>query len=278
MNYEVSAADSKSIAQLDSKSDILFIVAPKNDLSEAEYVQILSFIDKGGNVICMMQYAEYISDTGTYSFREKNLEVFDRLFLQFGMELGQDLIVCTDEARVSMRPTTAQMSLAEGTQIEGYADSEPIVFSESSSITLNNTEAKSAAIIMSPQSCYLRTAEDKTLEQRDGDELESRITAAVGSKGKGKLVLISSSSLVKDQELAAGGNKNFLLSAVKYFSTGNEAITIDNKDMAGAQLTIESDMLRTLTAMAAILICPIIITVVWLVQRIAKNRSSFPRI
>ena len=278
LNYEVSAADSKSIAQLDSKSDILFIVAPKNDLSEAEYVQILSFIDKGGNVICMMQYAEYISDTGTYSFREKNLEVFDRLFLQFGMELGQNLIVCTDEARVSMRPTTAQMSLAEGTQIEGYSDSEPIVFSESSSITLNNTEAKSAAIIMSPQSCYLRTAEDKTLEQRDGDELESRITAAVGSKGKGKLVLISSSSLVKDQEIAAGGNKNFLLSAVKYFSTGNEAITIDNKDMAGAQLTIESDMLRTLTAMAAILICPIIITVVWLVQRIAKNRSSFPRL
>lgn len=278
LNYEVSATDSKSIAQLDPKSDILFIVAPKNDLSEAEYVQILSFIDKGGNVICMMQYAEYIQEKGTYSFREKDLEVFDRLFLQFGMELGQDLIVCTDDARVSMRPTTARMSQAKGADINGYSDSEPIVFSECSSITLNNKEAKSAALTVSPKGCYLRTAGDKTLKQSERDKTASYITAAVGSKGKGKLVLIGSASLVKNQEIAAGGNKNFLLYTVRYFSAGNEAITIDSKDMAGAPLAIESDMGRTLSGMAAILICPIILTALWLVRRIAKNRSSFPRI
>ena len=273
MNYEVSSVEPKAVANLSPSSDILFVVAPNNDLSEAEYAQILNFIDKGGNAVFLMQYANYASEDGKYDFISKDLQKFNMLFSQFGMSLRQDLIVCTEDSRVSMRPTTAEMALTDDIkEHEFFKDIDSVVFSECSSILLTDG-AKSAAITTTPKDCYLKTAGAASLSKESTDAQGSYITTAVGSKGKGKLVLCSSASLARDQELSIQGNKSFMQAIVKFFSADNQALSTYSKDMTGAQLSFKSDGAYTLAAMAAVLICPIVLTGLWLIRRILKNKD-----
>lgn len=256
LNYDVSLYDYlRSTDPLVPDTDVLIVISPKTDLSEAEYAALNTFLENGGNTVFLLDRVEYDKSTGSIQPVAVELSYFERLLASYGMYIEDNLLVGSDAQYTGLRATTLALSSAMDDEdaLPGQA-----VFSECASISIYAKEdVLVRPLLKTSDTCFARQLGDRAhnLQCQKTDVLQSFVVGAVSEKIGSKLGLFSTSSFITDNEINMAGNAELILGVISDMG-GEPGVSLPAKVFYAAPSSIDSVFQRTLIIAIALVILP----------------------
>lgn len=238
---------------LDPQNDLLLVIGPKTDLEEEEYEKITEFLGQGGNAVFMMSRAELDQATGTMKIYLGNMERFNSIFKEYGIQVNQDMVMSNDLNAVSIDASTISMALSNHPICQGVEDK--VVMSQCGSVTVG--EGAEIIASTSPKSYSKELSMDiATLKQEEGDKAGPFGVAAVGKKGNSTIVVYSSASMAKDGALSIEGNKRLVMNTIEYAWEQEDSLEIGSKNLSASR---GMDVPRAVTAILSVVLIPMLV-------------------
>ena len=251
-NIEVVPCDLLLGEELDPERDVLISVAPKQDLSEKETALLSDFVSSGGTFILLRDAAEYDEASGSYVPAAPKMPNMDKMFSREGLKPSDSLIYELDDAASGIRRTAIEAEGAVGSRFEGM---------------------KAALCECTPVIVYhdaewlLSTYQTAACED---EPAYRRCVAAWSKKGEGRLVLITSSSLLQDDE--ALDNTEIIYDILD--SAGIRlSQNIPEKLLKAEPMAVEHGLEKILITVLLMLVMPCGV-LIWGVKVIKKRRAG----
>lgn len=233
--------------QLNAETDTLFVIAPKQDLTEDEYEEIKLFMSQGGRAIFFMD--NIITDNnGAVSVLGERLNNFDTLLKLYDLEVNKDIVIGIDENVYYRQPLYLVGVLYPSVITDPIiADGRMPVIPMSSSLrtTVNSGEGVSVTpIVYSDKDSYVKelNGSDIDLEQTPDDAVGSALLGAVSVADDGsRVVLFGSSGITGNNSAQLAGNADLIINCVSYLNNDTQNIEIAPKRTLGAAMQFTSN-------------------------------------
>lgn len=260
--------------------DCLAIISPQNDFTTYETEQIISYIEKGGNILFLSS-----KTTSLLPHIQEVLSIYG-VSLQEGMvreESTQNSILDTPSY---ILPSMSYHKITQHLLTDGallFFDSNKITLEEDS--FLQEKKLEISPIVQSSNSSYYRTDSSNTSSRSTDQEekgpflLGAEIDKTINDTTHSKLIVYADSKFATDtiipsQQLAAISflsNRDLLLNSMAYLTNHEDAITI-RKDTGSITYTAtaKQDTAIRITIFTVPIILLLIGIIVWQVRRRKK--------
>lgn len=257
-NAEVSAFSFvEDQAPLNTQNDILLIVGPKRDLTDAETEYLTGFINQGGKILAMFDPL----------FNDK-LSNFRKLLQLFRVDLGDNVIYESDPDRYYKQPLNIVPNLEPIPLLiqplidAGLAPVFPVCRSIIMPQTAEDTTA-AVALLTTSENAFAKTSEGADGQTRLPDDPVGPFvigTAAYIDKGEGtdadaKLILFGTSQFASDETLMQiQGNFSLIINSVGWLTSSREVLAIPAKFIGSYAFVIpnEASMILVIILLGAL--------------------------
>lgn len=233
--------------KLDSKTDTLFVIAPKKDLTQDEYDEIKKFFSEGGRGVFFMDNI-LTDNNGAISVLSERLNNFDSLLKLYDLEVNRDVVIGSNENAYYKQPlyligTMVPSVITDPIIAEGRTPIIPI--SSSLSTTVNTNEDVSVTpIVYSNKDCFIKNLEGKeiNMEQSPDDVVGSALLSAISVAQDGsQIVLFGSSGIVGNSSAQLAGNADLIINCISYLNKDTQNIEIAPKRTLGESMQFTSN-------------------------------------
>ncbi|MGI6665279.1 MAG: Gldg family protein [Christensenellaceae bacterium] len=260
---------------LNAKTDVLLVIAPKADLSEGEYAELLNFCNEGGKLLIFMDYT-YLDEEDTIVSISEALPHFSALQEVFGITAEENILLSNDPAEINLRSTSLLVkptsALFQQFSLESHT-LQRLVFSEVSALTLHNLPfVKNYPLVQTGAACYTRplSALDQ-LKYTKEDMLQSYIVGALGEKENAKCIVFGDASFLSNENYVLGNHSALLEACVDYLSPATTTVNVPSKALYGKPGHV-SGILKLVIAVVFLAVLPICFLLIAL--RIQRKREK----
>ena len=253
-NYTYNTLTLMTAGGIPEDCSALIINSPRNDLSESELSQILTYMEQGGSVILL-------SDYGTGSRPN-----FDTLMANYGLEFVDGVVVERDSAYYfasgynhyllpGLGEHDVTASLLQNNLYVLMPQAMGIAETSSHRSTLRLT-----SLLTTTEQAYAKpnATTATTMEKEDGDIDGPFSVAAVVTEsangGEAKLAVYASSLLLNEElnNLVSGGNSDIFLSTIGWMCDYEQSMSIHAKPLTADALVVPADKVNLWSAVAVI--------------------------
>ena len=279
LNYEVETYDSTiSTETLDPEYDLLMVVSPGEDLSDAEYQNIKSFLESGGNAIFMMDYVLFNSTTGYTQIILDDLDNFNSLLMMYGLSVNKDYIIGGDDTKLYKRVTGLVPTLYSHSITDPLTDNNLVpVLMDCSSITIASGENVKAGILLETDDDTWSKAVSTTMaaEYEEGDATGPFTIGAVAQYGDSKIALYSTSSFVLSDSdgVERTANEGLIINTVNTLAENTNNLNISSKSMLLGWMEFSNSTQPLFLEILVVAIIPIAILAVGFVIWFRRRRK-----
>lgn len=247
-------------APLDPESNILAVIGPKEDVSDAGYRNIKAFLDAGGHAVFFMDSMSADKETGESEYLGDRLENFKALISGYGISIGSDVIIGGNPAQTYKSPVNVMPTVTEEGAEALCISGKPLrpVLSYAGVIELSQAEgAQTVPLLSTDISCRAVNARGPLNLGSESGTAGSFIVGALAKKGETSLVVFSSSSFITSAaDYAYKGNSDLFLNTVKFLGSSQGTASIPAKKMydeadAAYRLSLNQDIKPLLMTAAA---------------------------
>lgn len=259
-NYEVDIYNfGESPAKLDPKTDLLLVIAPKKDLTEAEYSTVTSFLSQGGRIMFFMENIIYNRMENEYFAYVAGLEYFDMLFESYGIDFKENIVLSNDPEYINLRPTSLLVLPDNHVLTKQLLENdERVLVNESSSITLFSVPGvTNTPVLHTDPSCYAKALISGSMifAPAAEDETGSFVIATLAEKkGGGNIMLFASASLLQDGAFSVTGNHSLLEACINYMTPLQTTTAVEGKPLNPTVKTANSFITVALSAVFIVLL------------------------
>ena len=243
-NAEVREYNCLTDPKLDPRNDMLVIVGPKSDLSDAEADVLKQYVISGGKTLAMID-----------PIFNNELKNFRALFKLYNVELADNVILETDSKQYYKKPMNLIPRLVKMPLTQPLIDANlaPILPLCRSIVLKEDADSDQAGImpmLMSTENAYAKTDENALQQPKQSSDPTGPFVvgaAAFFYNGsdpdlRSKLIIFGSSQFAADSELMqTQGNINLLLNAVGWLLNRSDAVSIQAKFIGNQSFIIQSE-------------------------------------
>lgn len=216
-------------------TDVLAILGPQEDLTDAEFKQVQKYMDNGGKLFLTLGFHE---DMKT---QWKNI---DALMKQYGV-VDEHAIMVDQESSTTNGPLWSMPELESHTVTDKLIQNnlQP-VFSLSLGLSAETQDKwMVTSILKSSDTSYGETDITKLLENETNNDTEKDLQGPVElgyaietTDGHPKAVILGATTFMQDYEIGSGGNRDFVLNTINYLAEKENGLTIRPREQAGYEL------------------------------------------
>jgi ABC-2 type transport system permease protein len=266
-------------APLDPKYNILAVLSPMEDLSDAGYENIKTFLKSGGHAVFSL--SSMSADTeGKAEYPKDGLDKFRLLLSEYGISVEKSVIIGGDPSKTYKSPANVMPEVTEEGAVALCIAGKPLrpVLSYASPIEISETAAGVITLLKTDGSCRTAAAQ-YPLELGDGSGAGQMFTVgAAAQSGETTVAVFTSSSFVASEaEYAYKGNSDLILNTLKFLGSRQGTASIPAKTVYDSgdpayRLSIGSEAEKAMLMMLAAGVPPIAVIITGL-SRWAKRRK-----
>ena len=258
MNYQVTAADLGRSEALNPDTDILLVLSPKSDLTDAEYGRLHDFLSNGGSALFALDASAYSATSGELQLYLADTPRLNALLKLYGLSMNQDIVVAEGSSAAGLRPTTIRAASVGGDAIRGGISA---IFSEAASLSLHlGKESAPIPLLAVGEDCYAKAL----TYAFDGDFARDRqstagplVLGAACQRGASRVALFGSSAFLGNEELHVGDNAKLLDDTMVYLSKASIKLNIPARTRQESVAASSTQRFFMVLAMAGVI--PIVI-------------------
>ena len=271
LNYQMGTYDLSNPAfDLNAAQDLLFIIAPLQDLTDDEYTALKAFLDEGGKAVFLMDNMYVDPYTGATQIFINRFENFDMLFAEYQITVNKDVVLNPADV-TDLSSSTLLMDLQDHEITQPVKELDySVVLSNLSSLTLGEStdEITVTPLFQTADSCYQKVFSETLTDfiQTEDDAVGSFTVGAVASKNSGgTIVVVPTSTFVSNNVLSYPGNSVLAESVIDYLANAPAVTALPAKSIATTPLSLPSvAALYGITAIVLIVI-PLAIFIVGII-------------
>lgn len=254
--YEAVFADADD--PLDPASDTLVVVSPVKDMSIEAYKNIEAFLKAGGK-------AAFFLDGGGLE-GEPSPPRFARLIGSYGLSIGSGVVVGGDPSNTYRSPVNILPGASEEGSGMGFFSPPPVLSFARPIIIAKSKGVQTAPLLVTDESCFLKSPKAFGLEKAPGDKCASFTVAALSRKGDSAIALFTSASfIINGDDYSYRGNSGTFIGALELLS-GEQPVLAGSARSAAA----DADEAEPLVAAAAAAMLPIAVLAAGIARRRAR--------
>ncbi|WP_434749641.1 GldG family protein [Paenibacillus amylolyticus] len=242
-------------------ANVLAIIGPQRDLSDAELKAIRTYMSNGGKLLLSLGFAEDMKTSW------KNI---DALIADYGV-VDEHAVMVNNNQASTMGPLWVAPEYGSHAITDKLAQNKlyPML---SLSIALTSKEQdkyKLSPLMHSSNDSYGETNLSGLLKSETNNDKDVDIQgpvdlgyAADTKDGKPKAVILGSSIFMQDSEIASGGNRDFILNTVNYLSEKQDGLTIRPRVQAGYEIAYLNGQQARTIFFAAIVAFPLVFVII----------------
>ncbi|WP_366293660.1 GldG family protein [Paenibacillus sp. AN1007] len=242
-------------------ADVLAIIGPQRDLSDAELKAVRAYMSSGGKLLISLGFAENMKSSW------KNI---DALIADYGV-VDEHAVMVDNKQASTMGPLWVVPEYGSHAITDKLAQSKlyPML---SLSIALTSKEQdkyKLSPLMHSSNDSYGETDINGLLQNETNNDKDADIQgpvdlgyAADTKDGKPKAVILGSSIFMQDSEIASGGNRDFILNTVNYLSEKEDGLTIRPRIQAGYEIAYLNGQQARTIFFTAIVAFPLVFVII----------------
>lgn len=264
MGYVVDTQSANNLS-LDSSSDMLFIISPRNDISETEAEYIKSFLSAGGRMIVFRDNTE-IGIDGGLSTISGDMPNLTSILSSYGLSVNRDIVVANDSSGSSLRATRLV--------IGADATDGGIVIGECSSISVKESSGiKQTTLLSTGDSYHAKPVGSETLIYTKGDAVGPFVLGVLAETNGSKVALFSSSSFIDDNDISIVGNKSLALNVVSSLLKKDDVLTPAIKPLTVTNGISVNSFTRYMLLFLFVVVLPTVILVLGIIMwsRLVKS-------
>ncbi|RDU23759.1 GldG family protein [Anaerosacchariphilus polymeriproducens] len=272
-NISVKSVNLVTSETLPKDCDCLFIMAPKQDLTESELKKINAYLEKGGNIFIASGY------------EKTDLKNLESILGSYQMKVKDGLIVENDNSHfVNQYPYYLVPDLTEHKVTSDLiSENLRVIVPESRAIELVESKDKNistTSLLTTSDKAYKKVLEgnDTSLVQEDSDETGTfNVAAAATKKLKDKeshLIYLASSKFFVDDinQLVAGANEDFAINGLSWMCEHESGIAIHSKSLDTQKLVLSAGQVNFWSLLLMIVI-PITVIIAGIVVWLRRRRK-----
>lgn len=278
LNYEVDSYDSTiSTDALDPLYDLLMVVSPSEDLSDAEYETIKAFLDKGGNAVFMLHHVIFDSATGYTQIIVNPLDNFNALLMKYGLSVRQDYVIGGNSSKLYKRITghIPDMYSHQITDELIKKQMMPVLMDCSSIKIETGSKVKASPLLETDKNSWGKAiSTSMSAQYEEGDAVGPFVIGAVAQSGNSKIALFSSSSFVLSnaEGVERTANERLIINTVNSLAGNTNSLNIPPKSMISGSMEFGSDVQSLVLEIIVIAVIPIVIIGIGLAVWIKRKR------
>lgn len=222
-------------APLDAEHNVLAIISPRKDLSDAGYRNIRAFLQAGGHAVFFLSNMTVDKETGEAVYPEDGLDKFRSLLSEYGINVGTGVIIGGNPAQTYKSPVNIMPSVTEQGASKMYISGQPLrpVLSYAGDIQLSQAQgAETVPLLETDSSCTTVTASEPLSLDNASGGTGVYIAGAIAQKGETSVAAFTSSSFITSgSDYAYKGNSDMFLSTLKFLGSGQGAAFIPAKKL-----------------------------------------------
>lgn len=242
-------------------ADVLAIIGPQRDLSDAELKAVRAYMSSGGKLLISLGFAENMKSSW------KNI---DALIADYGV-VDEHAVMVDNKQASTMGPLWVVPEYGSHAITDKLAQSKlyPML---SLSIALTSKEQdkyKLSPLMHSSNDSYGETDINGLLQNETNNDKDADIQgpvdlgyAADTKDGQPKAVILGSSIFMQDSEIASGGNRDFILNTVNYLSEKEDGLTIRPRIQAGYEIAYLNGQQAKTIFFTAIVAFPLVFVII----------------
>ncbi|PYE48322.1 GldG family protein [Paenibacillus barcinonensis] len=242
-------------------TDVLAIIGPQRDLSDAELKEIRTYMSKGGKLLISLGFAEDMKSGW------KNI---DALIADYGV-VDEHAVMVDNKQASTMGPLWVVPEYGSHAITDKLAQNKlyPMLSLSIALTSKQQDKYKLAPLMHSSNDSYGETNIGGLLQNETNNDKNADIQGpvelgyAVDTKdGKPKAVILGSSIFMQDSQITNGGNRDFILNTVNYLSEKQDGLTIRPRVQAGYEVAyLDGQQARTIF-FAAIVAFPLVFVII----------------
>lgn len=240
-NVQMASLNLLTLEGVPDDGDGLFIYSPARDISEVEKEKILSYLQKGGNLLLITDYSE----TAMPNLSE--------VMAYYGVQQVNGLVIEGDSSH-SIRgyshyllPDINSHTITEPLQAKGYYVLMPLaqgikkLEDARSTLTITNLLTTSGKAFSKPDGYNVTTMEKEAGDIAGPFALGVAVTEKAG-EGETHIAWYTTSQMLDEtvNQLVSGGNFDLFINSINWMADREESISIQAKALDGGYLTVSS--------------------------------------
>ncbi|MBU5355850.1 GldG family protein [Paenibacillus barcinonensis] len=242
-------------------TDVLAIIGPQRDLSDAELKEIRTYMSKGGKLFISLGFAEDMKSSW------KNI---DALIADYGV-VDEHAVMVDNKQASTMGPLWVVPEYGSHAITDKLAQNKlyPML---SLSIALTSKEQDKytlSPLMHSSDDSYGETNIAGLLQNETNNDKDADVQgpvelgyAADTKDGKPKAVILGTSIFMQDSQISNGGNRDFILNTVNYLSEKQDGLTIRPRVQAGYEVAYLNGQQARTIFFAAIVAFPLVFVII----------------
>ena len=280
-NYDLLTYDYlQKREEIDPSTDTLFFIGPGSDISDDEYEVYKDFFEAGGRAIVYVGNVSIDEMTKAVTTNMERFPNLDLLLKSYDMEVNKDYVLGGETADAYQSANSLVCSLAEHAITEPILESgRSVIITNAGSIQFNTLASRGVTttpLVYTSPTCYAKnlTPDQSSLEFAPGDASGPFVLGALAENDSNgsKLMLFTSSDMVRDTEIQRSGNTDLFLNTISYLNERHESIVIAQKQTIGEVLQFTSDRQVYATVFVTVAVVPVVLLVIGFV--IWKKRKG----
>jgi ABC-2 type transport system permease protein len=277
LNYDVRSLNlQETKVELSPADDVLLFAGPEKDLTNEEFDILSSFLSSSGKAIFLMDNIIVDTETSKMNILGGKLSNFSKLLKLYSLNLKRDVIIGENMAFIGQRPTKLIVNVIPHhiTKNMISAPGKRPILSEVSSIDIGvvpSGSMKITPLLVTDEQCYTKLLDENSLTmKRQTQDERGSFLAGVLSEGRGKIILLGTSSIAVQGEYSLEGNRLFFLSTLAYLSD-TEMLDIKPKIFIDGTLNLGSAANRVLVIILVTVVMPLVMIMTGIF--VTKKRS-----
>ncbi|WP_211746447.1 GldG family protein [Paenibacillus sp. Marseille-Q4541] len=258
---EISLAEGTAVPE---DTDVLAILGPQADLTDAELSQVQTYMSNGGKLLLTLGFHEEMAS------QWKNI---DTLMKQYGVTNEHAIMVDKEQS-------TTYGPLWSMPELESHAVTEKLIQNNlqpvfSLSLGLNTEKQDKwtvTPILQSSDTSYGETNITALLENETNNDTAEDLQGPVDlgyavdtADGKPKAVILGATTFLQDSEIVSGGNKDFALNTINYLAEKENGLTIRPREQAGYELAYLTQSQGSAIFLVAVVVMPLIFVAIGII-------------
>lgn len=264
-NYEFKELNLLTEKKVPDDCEILFIYAPKKDISADDLKKVETYLKNGGKLF-------YVCNT-----EAGQLKNFESLLTGYGIKINDGIVVETDSSKYMQNYPTYILPTIESTTVTDslLQNSSYVLTPVSKGLTLSDN---AISLLSTSDGAYSKTnLESKTVEKEKGDINGPFSLAAevLDDNGNGKVIVVACPSMMVDQvdQSVSGANSNFVSNCVNALAQQEEKISIKAKSVSDETATYTTSAIQ-LVSFVSVIGIPVVLLVIGIVVVVMRRKSK----
>jgi ABC-type uncharacterized transport system involved in gliding motility auxiliary subunit len=220
-------------APLDPKYNILAILSPMEDINDAGYENIKAFLKAGGHALFSLGSISVDESAGKAESPKDGLEKFRLLLADYGISVGNDIIVGGDPSKTYKSPANIMPEVTEEGAGALCIAGEPLrpVLSYASPIEITGAaDTDVVPLLETDASCRTAAAQYPVKLEDNTGAGKAFVAGAIAQSGKTSVAALTSSSFVTSEGYYDyKGNSDLFLGTLKFLGSRQAAASIPSK-------------------------------------------------